>query len=912
MPRRRVRLALLLAAALAGGPAFGLEAVALQLKWRHAYQFAGYYMAREKGFYKDAGLDVEIREGGPSVDYLGEVLAGRAQFATGASGLVLDRNRGRPVVALAVIFQHSPEVLITATDARLENPEQLASKRIMVDLGSTPAIAAMLLNATGSLRNFVILPQADDLEGLMRGRIDAIAGYRTNQPFHFRERHFSIRQIKPIQYGIDFYGDNLFTTEQEIKRHSQRVREFRAASLKGWEYALDHPEETLEVIRRYGSTRSPEHLRFEYGAMLSLILPKHIELGRMNAARWQSIADTYVQLGQLKPGYSLEGFLYDPEPAISLYQFRRYVFAALGITFVAGLVIAALYRLTRQLRNEVRERKRAEEALAAHQVRLEELVELRTGELQQRTRDLQTLLDHMPAVIGYWDRRFRNRFANRAHLDWFGVDPAELPGSHLEDTLPPRLFAQTRDHFETVLKGEPQSFERTCPRPDGQGWRYTETHLLPDRQDGKVAGFYMMMLDVTRIRETEAALRAALDTAESATRAKSAFLSNMSHEIRTPMNAILNIAHLLENRGLRAEERGLVEKIRRAGRSLLIIINDILDISKVEAGRLHIERVPFALAPVLERVAAVMMGYAAGKDLALCFPEVPAGAEWLWGDPLRLEQVLINLTGNAVKFTERGSVTVSAELVTMADRRRLRFAVQDTGIGITPEQQAQLFTAFSQADTSTTRRFGGTGLGLALSRNLIELMGGEIGVDSEAGRGSRFWFELPLEPAEPAAPPVPEPAAAAPSLPGPANRLRGIRILVVDDDDINREVARCVLEEEGAVVSLAADGRQALDRIGERPDGFDAVLMDVQMPVMDGYQAVREIRETLGLADLRVVALTADAFDAQREKALAAGMDDFIGKPFEVDEMVERVRALVAVSASAKDPAEPPAQASGS
>ena len=848
--------------------------------------------------------------------------------------------------------------------------------------------------------------------------------------------------------------------------------------------------------------------------------------------------------------------------------------------------------------------KTVERQLQEFNAALERQVEARTSELATAHRDLQTLLDAVPSMIGYWDQQLINRFANHAYGLWFGTDPAHMAGRPMREVMGATLFEQDRDPIEAVLCGEPQTFERSLTLPDGHS-RHALAHYLPDRVDGEVQGFYVLIHDVTELTEgrqrladseafleragrlaavggwrldlssgaltwtketflihglptgarqptldesiafhpeaarevLEPALRhaieqgggwdlelplttadgraiwvrtigeaeydgpsapadgpsvpptrlvgaiqditarreadAALDAkraAEAASAAKSAFLATMSHEMRTPLNALIGLSHLLEGTPLDAEQRDFLTKIQLAGRSLLGVINAVLDLAKIEAGEMPLEQQPFELRALLDEVAALLGPQAAAKQLALGVQANPALPAWVLGDAARLRQILVNLIGNAIKFTERGRVDLVAEpSVDRQGRTRLRFAVRDTGIGIGPEDLVRLFQPFVQADASTTRRFGGTGLGLSIVRHLAQMMGGETGVNSQPGEGSEFWVTLPLDSAAPgrvaagtglsatleagahAAPQslrvligqddapsldalavlarqlgwqvesaapgrhvvqrwrtdnpahaqtedsarasASRPAAHGDDAPGPAGDvllvnwpndggyslpqaiarlaepgqaqrrpalvaccaaperldealtagvidaalalpadaaglfnavsravavregsatrvlqatqlpaaaghwLHGLRVMVVDDSATNREVAERLLRREGAQVVTCPGGEEALALLRDEPDVCDVVLMDVQMPQLDGHQATRRIRRELGLTELPVIALTAGVLTEERQRALAAGMNDFIGKPIDpralllcLRQQIERVR----------------------
>ncbi len=663
--------------------------------------------------------------------------------------------------------------------------------------------------------------------------------------------------------------------------------------------------------------------------------------------------------------------------------------------------------------------------LERQQQTLERQVQVRTAELEASRNQLQSILDSSPALISVRDADGRFLMHNRRFREVFGGGRATLVGLRPHDVMPDWLSARIEACDALVWRdGTASSISEQIPVADGLRSFHTHRFPLSDAR-GALYAVGAIFVDVTELQH-------ARDAAEAATRSKSEFLANMSHEIRTPMNAILGMSHLALKTDLNVRQRGYILNVERSARALLGLINDILDFSKIEAGKLDMESVSFELGGVLEHLANAIGLRAEERGLELLYTLAPDLPTTLIGDPLRLGQVLLNLGSNAVKFTERGEVRVSVEVVERSGESGvLRFGVHDTGQGIAPEQRERLFQSFAQGDTSMARRFGGTGLGLVICQRLVELMGGTIGVDSVPGQGSHFHFTARFGLGPEAAPtegPVeslagvrllivddhagaragllemaralklqPDSASGGEQalqlaeqalargqpyelalldwkMPGtdgvqcaralsrlggvrpltilmtaaigredllqratevglevgvlvkpvtpsalfdacatalgrglaresraarrPRNaeehtsRLAGRRVLLVEDNQINQELAVDLLAAVGALVEVVDNGRKAIDALARAT--FDVVLMDCQMPVMDGYEATREIRRAPRWAALPIIAMTANAMAGDRERTLAAGMNDHIAKPIEVDAMFETIARWLA------------------
>jgi len=413
------------------------------------------------------------------------------------------------------------------------------------------------------------------------------------------------------------------------------------------------------------------------------------------------------------------------------------------------------------------------------------------------------------------------------------------------------------------------------------------THTFNDMADSVIAREKALARQRDSLEQTvadrTAALSLAKDAAESANHAKSLFLANMSHEIRTPLNAISGMSALIRRGGLSPEQRDRMDKLDAASRHLLDTINAVLDVSKIEAGKFALEETTLRIDAIFANIRSMLQEQASAKGLEFRIDSFAAPGALL-GDPTRLQQALLNFASNAVKFTEHGHITLTASLIEeTADDALIRFEVSDTGIGIPGEARERLFGAFEQADKSTTRQYGGTGLGLFIAKTIAQAMGGEIGVDCNQGQGSTFWLTARIK-KDRSRLPCPS------SLPGNAEAMlraehAGKRILLVEDEPVNREIALMMLQEVDLVVDTAADGIQALERAAQRD--YDLILMDMQMPHMDGLEATRQIRGLPGQAAVPIVAITANAFAEDKARCFAAGMSDFICKPITPEGLYE-------------------------
>lgn len=635
------------------------ERTRVQLKWLHQFQFAGYYAALEKGFYAQRGLNVELLEGRPELDPAQSVLSGEAQYGVGTPEILLDYAEGEPLVALGVIFQHSPYVFLATVESGITDINMLAGKRVMIE-PQAAELYAYLVRERVPLGSLIVLPHSFSAHDLIDGTVDAMSAYSTDEEFTLQRDGVPYSAFSPRSGGVDFYGDLFFTTRAEVDEHPERVRAFYEATVEGWQYALEHPDEMVDLIlEKYPTEKSRDALLFEAAKMRQLMHPEIIPVGYMYAGRWQHIAETYQELGMLDAIPKLEPFLYDSNPP----KDYRWALWTSGITLAAALVafgiLLPVWRLNGRLRREVEQRRR-----------------------------------------------------------------------------------------------------------------------------------------------TEVKLHEAKEAAEQANQAKAQFLASVTHDLRTPLNAILGLSEVMLHEERGEEDRDHLENIHRAGESLLRLVDELLDLNRIESGRLELRDEPFLLDEVWDEVANLLSVPAQRKGLELTACLESAACAPLRGDAERLRQILFNLGGNAVKFTERGFVRMSARV---DSEGWLSLRIEDSGPGIPEEIREQLFEPFVRSQEMKLKE--GSGLGLSIVRRVAEAMGGTAEVGArENGSGAVFWVRLPIIDKEP--------NAAASEL---GNCLQGRHIAVHSRSDEQAAAAVRNLESLGAQANRLSEAHLS---------GCDLVLVD--------------------------------------------------------------------------------------
>lgn len=869
--------------------------VVLQLKWIHQFNFAGYYAAVEQGYYKEAGLEVIIKEGKPGMNFIEEVVSGRAQYGIEMPELLIAHHQGKPVVVLAAIFQHSPQILLSRADRGIQSPHDLIGKKVMWRFDSAAELRAMLANENVPLEKIEFVELSWDINDLINGKVDALHAYKTDQPLSLEKAGVEHIEISPINYGIDFYGDCLFTSETELSLHPDRVKAFREASLRGWSYAMENPEELMEIIRdKYHAQSSRSQLEHEFEHINQLMFPKLVDIGHMNPGRWKHIGDTFVGLGMLDPEYSLEGFLYDPREDPDNSKIIIVLWILVGVLTGISILSISLFVFNRKLKQEVGIRTR-HLSLEIDERKLAE------QELQGSDARHAAMIENIGDVIGIMGADGNTIYQSQNVEKWFGWKPEELRGDGWA-FMHPDDIDRIQVAFKALLSSsEPSTVEYRFRCKDGS-YKWIELTAANRIEDPVIKGVLINYRDISARKQTNDELRKHRDhleelvderttklqeqnfelteqrkTVEEANRLKSEFLSNMSHELRTPLNSIMSLATILaiEAKDTLSEEHNeYLEIIERNGKKLLELINEILDLSKIEAGKAEISLSEISVNHILGIIKDDLSVMADEKGLSINL-DASDDLPKVISDESKLHQVFTNVVGNAVKFTLSGTIDIGIKHVS----ENIDVEIRDTGIGISEEELPYIFDEFRQVDGSFARRFEGTGLGLAITYKTLKLLGGRIQVKSKLGKGSIFTISVPIKWFDQGA------IISAKKQPAPKIDQKKVpvsgdipNILVVEDNPDNMTSIKAILKGRFNILE-SSDGASGIMQASKHIP--DLILLDMILPEKAGVDVVKALKGNKSTRHIPVIALTASVLKHNKEAYFEAGCDDFVAKPID-------------------------------
>ncbi len=729
------------------GTALGLERVAVQLPWKHQFEFAAFYAAEARGYYRDAGLAVYILEGDPGVDTVSTVLSGQADFGVGTSSLVIDRHHGKPVVALAALMQHSPIGLLARRASGINSVTDLADRPVAVDVHSRDEIEAYLKASGLPANRLKLVAQTDwTLASVDRGEHAAKAVYLSNEPFLIRGREHEYLLLTPRSAGIDLFGNMLFTTESTLGQRPERVRAFREATLKGLVYALDHADEIAQlIVERYNTQgKSLEHLRFEAEQIRELTRPDIVEAGYMSPGRWRHVVAVYASQNLIPGDFDIEPFLYAPDRRQAVPVWLLWSMAiTLALLACALLVAARMRRINFALQREASERQRAE-------------------------RKYRELVENANAIILRLSPAGEVTYFNEVAERVFGFRADEVIGRPIIETIVPAsesvterdlasVIAAILDHPEAYAENENENVTR-----DGRRiWvRWFNRAILG--RDERFEGLLCIGHDITeqhaleielaqyrdhleeQVNERTRELSLARQAAERLSEVKSRFLTNMSHEMRTPLHQINGLLQIFKRQEMSGKQAQLLERLQAATQGLTRTIDAILEMSWIDSGRLELKRQVFSLPLLIDDMAGVAAEQASAKGLAFV-RDTPLGDAQVVGDPMLIRRAIANYIDNAMRFTPNGRITLRAHAEALpGDELALRLEVEDTGVGIAAEDIDRLFSIFEQGDNSQSRIYSGLGVGLAMSRRIAQAMGGDAGCRSVLSEGSVFWLSFRL------------------------------------------------------------------------------------------------------------------------------------------------------------------------
>lgn len=843
-----------------------LRPVKIQLKWSHQFQFAGYYAALHKGFYREEGLDVIIKPGGPQVVVDDEVLSGRAEFGVLGSELIEMRTSGKPLVLLAVIMQHSPRAIIVRADSGINGPADLIGRHLMINRNEDTEFQAMFIAEGIAYEKLSIAPKDKTADAaFIEGKIDGLNGSIGNQPFTFNRRGIAVKTIRPISYGIDFYGDSLFTSATQVDEHPEQVEKFRRATLRGWYYAMANVEEIADlIIAEYSPGTSREHLLFEAEAMQKLILPDLVDIGHVSRHRIERIAQIYADLDLIQREYSLQGFIYDPAgDTTHVVRIISLLSLVLAIASIAG---AILFLFNSRLKKRVVER---------------------TEELRSSTSLLKAVIEGTTDAIFLKNLKGQYLLANSAALKAVGKSESEVIGKDDGELFPAESAKVIKEVDLRVLQsGQPQTAEERLETTYGDS--YWLANKSPYRDpEGNIIGLIGISRNISELKHNENERRALQKQLIQAQKMESigTLAGGIAHDFNNILAAMMGYVEMVRDDSPAGSQAAKdLDQVLLAGERAKALVKQILTFSR----QTEAEKIPLQPAALVKETIKLLRS-SMPATIAIA-QEIAMDTGLILADPTQIHQILLNFCTNAFHAMEEkgGTLTISlkSKTITRDDLPSeqdvqpgefIELSIGDTGSGMAPEVLEKIFDPYF-----TTKEIGkGTGMGLAIVHGIVRSCNGFVTCRSTPGEGTVFHVFIPVIADENV--PAAEPAEFI--------QVGNERILFIDDEEILAEMGKAMLERLGYRVTIVKDSVAAISAFRNRPDEFDLVITDQTMPGMTGIDLARRILEIR--PGMPIILCTGYSTLVSEEKASSLGIKGFALKPLTKKEIAALIRKVL-------------------
>ena len=725
-----------------------LQTIKLQLKWKHQFQFAGYYAAIEKGYYKEAGFNVILLEANEEEEPADAVMNHKANFGISTSDIVLTRGKGKPVVILASIFQHSPQVIIGSKKMGINHVHDLIGKRIMIEPHAADVIS-YLQDEGISLNQLEVLSHSFNVDQLINYKIDAITAYKTDEPYILQQSNFEYTVISPLSGGIDFYGDILFTSENMLRESPELVDKFLKASIKGWKYAMDNPEELVEIIfNKYSKRHSKEHLRFEAKKMQRYIMHNVVEIGYSNRGRWDNIIATYSELGLVDEDFNSEGMFYSDYLKPKMHIPWTVIGSVLSIFAFIGFIASFYFRLSRKLKNEITKRKEIQNNLI--EANKEILSDIETRKITERELiRSKTILKEAQRIgnVGHWEYdivKDKLHWSEQTYII-YEVSPEEFECTF--DNVVQFFHQEDRqlviDKYLSYSKEDTKSeITHRIITKSGKLKYLTQRSETTIDDNGIPVSTLGSVQDITKLKLAENSLFEQKTQLQELNATKDKLFSIIAHDLRSPFNSILGFSEILiENlKNLEvAESEKILGYINSSTKHTLILLDNLLNWANSQTGQIRFNPEKIIFSETILEIIKLETSIAKSKNISLHYS--PSDEIEVYADKNMLKTVFRNLISNAIKFTKLGGhIRVSA----ISKQDHVEITISDDGIGMNKEKLKGLFNISSNTTTVGTANEKGSGLGLVICKDFIEKHDGKIWVESEEGKGSVFKFTLPL------------------------------------------------------------------------------------------------------------------------------------------------------------------------